>query len=71
MSLYAYTHNNGVRRTLTSARGWTGEGRDAMHSWVIACPDDETILVVLEGRTIERLHFGGTERELLFPRPSP
>ena len=32
------------------------------------CPDDETVLAVINIRTLERLHFGRPDREVLFPR---
>ena len=35
---------------------------------LVACPGDDTVLAVVERRTLERLRFGSTEREVLFPR---
>jgi hypothetical protein len=42
-----------------------GSGR---RSWVIAVPNEDQILVVAEGRSIDRLRFGSSARERLFPR---
>jgi hypothetical protein len=39
-------------------------------SWVIAAPDEDHVLAVIGSRTIERLRFGSSARERLFPRGS-
>jgi hypothetical protein len=35
---------------------------------LLACPDNDTAIVLRDRRFIERLHFGSYKREVLFPR---
>jgi hypothetical protein len=37
---------------------------------LLSCQDEDSILVIAEGRRIERRYFGSPKRDVLFPRPS-
>jgi hypothetical protein len=56
-----------TRRVLVACRVPVGNGNGRGPHVVLACPDEDSLLVNT-GRTIERWRFGSARREVLFPR---